>query len=530
MSGFVGAQRGTAERRERLADALRELGSLQEGNRRVFRSSEFDEGTRELLIKTGFLQQIIRGWVMSADPHAAPSDSTPWHASSWQFCSAYCDERFGDAWHLSPEQSLQLHAENSTMPRQVVVFSTQAGNNRMSLPFQTSLFDSRERTALPKSLFEVKNGLRIFALPAALARVPEAFYSQSPVDAEVALRSLRSASELLNVLIDGDHSTVAGRLAGALRHIGRQDIADQIASAFRRSGYDYREDDPFVTPPRSGSLRGYAAPIVGRIRTLWESSRQKVIDAFPTPPGLPEDHDAYMRAMEDIYKFDAYHSLSIEGYKVTPELIERVRSREWSPDEHAGDRERRNAMAARGYYLAFQRAKTVIGGLLEGEHPGEAMRRAHLEWYQDLFEPFVDAGILTRRSTIGYRDHFIYLKTSRYVPPQKDLLPEAMSELLDLLSNEPKASVRAVLGHWLFGYIHPFPDGNGRTARLLMNSMLASGGYPWTVIRLEDRDEYLRALDEASIHGDIGPFANFIAVRVQKMMEALPSPGEGRRP
>jgi Fic family protein len=257
-----------------------------------------------------------------------------------------------------------------------------------------------------------------------------------------------------------------------------------------------------------------------------------VIAAFPEDPGLPEDHAAYLKAVEDVYTFDAYHSLSIEGYRVTPEMIERVRSGEWRPDEHDGDRERRNALAARGYYLAFERAKRVVGKILAGAHPGDTMRLAHLEWYQDLFEPFVDAGILSAKNLISYRDHFIYLKTSRYVPPQKDLLPEAMSTLLDLIAEEPAASVRAVLGHWMFGYIHPFPDGNGRTARLLMNAMLASGGHPWTVVRVEDRDEYLRTLDEASIQGDIGPFADFIAERVRWSLErglAEPDTGPRRR-
>jgi Fic family protein len=71
----------------------------------------------------------------------------------------------------------------------------------------------------------------------------------------------------------------------------------------------------------------------------------------------------------------------------------------------------------------------------------------------------------------------------------------------------------------MFGYIHPYPDGNGRIARFLMNSMLASGGYPWTVIRVEDRDAYLSALESASVGGDIAPFSTFIAERVSRSMK-----------
>jgi hypothetical protein len=56
-------------------------------------------------------------------------------------------------------------------------------------------------------------------------------------------------------------------------------------------------------------------------------------------------------------------------------------------------------------------------------------------------------------------------------------------------------------------------------ARFLMNAMLASGGYPWTVIRVEDRDAYLSALDRASIDAQIAPFAKFIAERVRWSME-----------
>ena len=52
-----------------------------------------------------------------------------------------------------------------------------------------------------------------------------------------------------------------------------------------------------------------------------------------------------------------------------------------------------------------------------------------------------------------------------------------------------------------------------------MNAMLASGGYPWTVIRVMDRNTYLKALDSASIELDINPFAAFVAKRVRWSLE-----------
>jgi Fic family protein len=52
-----------------------------------------------------------------------------------------------------------------------------------------------------------------------------------------------------------------------------------------------------------------------------------------------------------------------------------------------------------------------------------------------------------------------------------------MPERIELLRAEPDAGVRAVLGHFMFVYIHPYMDGNGRVGRFLMNTMMASGGY-----------------------------------------------------
>jgi Fic family protein len=131
-----------------------------------------------------------------------------------------------------------------------------------------------------------------------------------------------------------------------------------------------------------------------------------------------------------------------------------------------------------------------------------------------MFQPSVTAGIVPPRALAGYRNGPVFLRGSWHVPPRSEVVPDAMDALFALLANEPEAAVRAVLGHWLIGYIHPFPDGNGRLARFLMNTMLASGGYPWTIVRKDDRDRYLEALEKASIDNDIGPFATFLAGRV----------------
>ena len=93
----------------------------------------------------------------------------------------------------------------------------------------------------------------------------------------------------------------------------------------KSAGYDVRESNPFEAGQAFGAASRVAAPIVGRVQTMWESMRGAVIKNFPAPPGLPKDKDAYLRFIDEIYQNDAYHSLSIEGYSVTPALIDRVR-------------------------------------------------------------------------------------------------------------------------------------------------------------------------------------------------------------
>ena len=86
-----------------------------------------------------------------------------------------------------------------------------------------------------------------------------------------------------------------------------------------------------------------------------------------------------------------------------------------------------------------------------------------------------------------------------------------MDEYFTCLKNEESAAVRAILGHFFLTWIHPFTDGNGRMARFVMNAMLTTGGYSWTVVPVTVRKQYMTALEKASIYGDITEFAKLIS-------------------
>lgn len=509
---------------EKLADSLAALQALQKAGHRVVHSRELSRTHRERLVANGFLQPVIKGWWVSSSPGARAGDSTPWYASFWEFCARYCGDRFGDEWHLSPEQSLLMLAENSVIPRQVVVYTPKGTNHTIELPFGTSLYDLKTTEIPPAAELIRRDDLQLFTAPAALVKVPESFFARQPIETQVLLASLRDASDVLRLLLSGGNSAKAGVIAGGLRHIGRAELADDIVKTMKGAGYDVRESDPYDATQAGAALAPATSPIVGRMHALWESMRGAVVETFPEQPGLPADRDRYLHLVDDIYRSDAYHSLSIEGYTVSPALIERVQRGDWNPARGEEDRRNRDALAARGYWQAFQKVKEAIAEIIAGANAGSRARVSHMDWYRELFQPFVAAGLIPAAALAGYRNDAVYLRTSRYVPPRWEAVREAMPALFDQLENEPHAGVRAVLGHWMFGYIHPYPDGNGRMARFVMNAMLASGGYPWTVIRVDDRDAYLSALDSASIDMDIRPFTAFIAARVRWSMDRSEKP------
>jgi len=371
---------------EKLAASLEKLHALQRDGRHVFQSSQFSRVDRERLLAQGFLREVIKGWLISTSPGTQRGDTTPWFASFWEFCARYCQSRFAKDWHLSPEQSLLLHAEDTVIPKQVIIHSPRGTNNTRSLLFGTSLYDLKSRMPKASDLM-VKNRLRLFKPAGALVRVSEDFIRGHPSEVHVLLASIKDSSEILAPLLEGGRTVVAGRLAGALARIDRNNVADEIVKTMKAAGHDVRITDPFAPQQAFGTLQIGVPPIVGRLQSLWGLHREEIIAAFPTAPGLPADTEPYLKFVDEIYPSDAYHSLSIERYRVTPELIERVRAGAWNPETHEADRKDGDALAARGYWQAFQKVKEAVAQIIGGTDAAQLVRGAHRDWYREMFRP-----------------------------------------------------------------------------------------------------------------------------------------------
>jgi len=494
------------QQNEFLAEALSSAKAKSKNS--VIKSDDLDRGVRERLMQAGYLEEVMRGWYLLTTP-AGMGTTTLWFSSYWSFIGEYLTERFGGNYCLSAESSLELHSGQTTTPLQMQVLTRKPSNQVIELLHKTSLVLVLDKN-FPDTV-EKKSGLNVMPLSVAICRTQPGHFLTNPLSMEIALKLISSASELSRVLLAMGSTAAANRIAGAFEALGEKQKATQIKNDMTAAGFAIHPVNPFKPgEPLLKSIPRLSSPYVGRIIALWEKMRPGVIDSFPKH-GDDLDKRSALKIIERLYEQDAYHSLSIEGYQVTEDMIARIKSGEWNPDNGKKDNEQKNAMAAKGYFNAFKSVGKSVNQVLNQKDAAKVLEHDLQTWYRELFTPSVQAKILKPEQLAGYRNCPVYIQKSFHVPPPESAVVDSMEVFFDLLKKEENTAVRAVLGHFIFVYIHPYVDGNGRIGRFILNLMLASGGYHWTIIRVSERVRYMASLEEATVNGNIVPFTKFIA-------------------
>ncbi len=229
----------------------------------------------------------------------------------------------------------------------------------------------------------------------------------------------------------------------------------------------------------SSELREALMPSLQRL----EAKKQQLTAQRPLPP-------AFVESLEHKLEIELTHaSISIEGNTLTLRETQLLIDEGITPSTA---KEMRELYEAVNHYEALNRLKGLISSGSQPDIQGLCELHRHLM-----------ARIDDERSGSWRRDT-VFVTGAPKQPMRAEKVPDAMLELEAWLGQSAiHPIIQATEAHYRFVKIHPFYDGNGRTARLLMNWILLRNGYPLTVIPSEQRSRYLHSLDKADRgHGE----------------------------
>lgn len=238
----------------------------------------------------------------------------------------------------------------------------------------------------------------------------------------------------------------------------------------------------------------------------------------------PIPEDALNRYMQKIKLDWNYHSNSIEGNSLT-------KSETKSLILHgitAKGKPMRDHLEVKGHNEALKKLENIV-------HKDLKITESLIKEFHKLIlaEPYSEDGVEINPGEYKKLPNYLYSVTGERVdfePPKE--VPRLMNELINWLNNHltpPKRKKNkydlhplliACSFHSQFIKIHPFGDGNGRMARIIMNLILMQAGYVPTIIKLDDRDTYYNQLEISSFE-NIEPLAEFIGNETINSLELL---------
>jgi len=199
-----------------------------------------------------------------------------------------------------------------------------------------------------------------------------------------------------------------------------------------------------------------------------------------------------------------------------------------------------NSNAIEGNTLTLQETKVALEGITIGgktmrEHFEAINHKEAILYVESLVQekqPLSEWEIKSIHSLVlkniddtnagKYRTMNVLISGASHRPPDHLSVGDKMSAFMQWYTHESQTLhpiERAARIHVDFVGIHPFVDGNGRTSRLLMNLELMKSGFPPVVIKVENRLEYYKALDEAHTSGNYEPFIDLVMQACEESFE-----------
>lgn len=215
----------------------------------------------------------------------------------------------------------------------------------------------------------------------------------------------------------------------------------------------------------------------------------------------------YYKRVDELNILMTYHSNALEGNTLS--IYETKLIFEGSS---VGDKTLREVFEAKNHIKAFQH-------IWELRHKPEEIitERDILSLNSIILEGITDKRGEYRNNDVAILGSDVQLAKKEEV---KSLMMEFTQELVKEQQENKKHPVQqASEAHYKLVKIHPFVDGNGRTSRLLMNSLLIKNSYPPIIIEAGERNQYLTSLHKTDKTGDLNYFNDFIYNKMDKTLD-----------
>lgn len=251
--------------------------------------------------------------------------------------------------------------------------------------------------------------------------------------------------------------------------------------------------------------------LIARARTLplVEEIDNKMLEALRRKRDyflrIPRSSAALKRAMRESYFLHIYHTVALEGNTMTPVQTRSIL-------------ETRMAVAGK----SIMEHNEILGMDAALRFLNQSLVHIGYISVEDILE--------IHRRVLGYVDpeaagvfRLTQVFVGSFTPVAPELVNGEMEEMIRWLNDDETLLLDpvefAAIAHYKLVYIHPFVDGNGRTARLLMNLILMQNGFPPVIIPVEERGEYYRTLNVAN-SGDLRPFIRFITRQTDNTLQS----------
>lgn len=199
-----------------------------------------------------------------------------------------------------------------------------------------------------------------------------------------------------------------------------------------------------------------------------------------------------------------------------------------------------NSNAIEGNTLTLKETKVVLEGITIGgktmrEHLEAINHKEAIEFLEELINDNSELSEMDIKNIHAlvlkgiddenagrYRTENVIISGAGHIPPESVIVPELMEKLIyryDEWKERYHPIIVAALLHAEFVKVHPFIDGNGRTARLLMNFEAMKNGYPPIIIKTKQRHKYYDALDKGAMIGNYTDFVKMVAKQAEEMLD-----------